>query len=149
MREHASTRAVDISFNAEPALPPIAADAGRVKQILFNLLDNAIKFSPRHGVVTLRVQNAAAEMVDFIVTDNGPGMGADEARIALQPFSQVDDDLTRRHQGTGLGLPLAQRLAEIHGGSLRIESEKSRGTRVVVRLPQAHDAEAAEQHGTL
>ncbi len=97
-------------------------------------------------MITLTVQNAVAETVEFIVTDHGPGMGADEARIALQPFSQVDDDLTRRHQGTGLGLSLAQRLAEIHGGSLRIESQKSRGTRVVIRLPQAHGAEAAEQH---
>ena len=146
MREHASTREVDISFHAEPALPPIAADAGRVKQILFNLLDNAIKFSPRHGTVTLMVQNAGADSVEFIVADNGPGMGAEEARIALQPFSQVDDDLSRRHQGTGLGLPLAQRLAEIHGGSLRIESEKSRGTRVVVRLPLAHAVDEIEQH---
>ena len=127
MREHASRRESDISFHAEPALPQITADAGRGKQILFNLLDNAIKFSPRHGVVTLRVQNAAAETVKFTVTDNGPGMGAEEARIALQPFSEVDEDLSRRHQGTGLGLPLAQRLAKIHGGSLRIESEKSRG----------------------
>ena len=63
MREHASRRESDISFHAEPALPQITADAGRGKQILFNLLDNAIKFSPRHGVVTLRVQNAAAETV--------------------------------------------------------------------------------------
>ena len=72
-------------------------------------------------------------------------MSFDEAQIALQPFGQVEDDLTRSHNGTGLGLPLAQRLAELHRGSLEIESDRGHGTRVVVRLPQAAALHASPQ----
>jgi signal transduction histidine kinase len=145
LREHAGRRMVKISLELKSALPPIAADGARVLQILFNLLDNAIKFSPAGGAVSLTVREAEAGAVEFIVADNGPGMAAEEAQIALQPFGQVDDALTRCHAGAGLGLPLAERLAEIHGGSLRIESEKGRGTRVIVRLPQARGAATAQQ----
>jgi signal transduction histidine kinase len=144
LRERAERRMVRISLQLKSALPPISADAARVKQILFNLLDNAIKFSPAGGIVTLTVRGADAGAVEFIVADNGSGMAAEEAQIALQPFGQVDDGLTRCHEGAGLGLPLAERLAEIHGGSLRIESEKGRGTRVIVRLPQARGVDAAK-----
>ena len=67
--------------------------------------------------------------------DTGLGMTAAEIEIALEPFGQVDAGLTRRHQGTGLGLPLARKLTELHGGSLLIDSEKGRGTTVIVALP--------------
>jgi signal transduction histidine kinase len=137
LREHAAAREVEVTLESEAALPPISADAGRIKQILLNLLDNAIKFSPDGGAVTLNVRAAELEFVEFVISDNGPGMTAEEILVALQPFSQVDNRLARAHEGSGLGLPLAERLAEVHGGSLRIESEKGHGTRVIVRLPQA------------
>ena len=137
LREHAVVREVEITVETERALPPISADAGRIKQILLNLLDNAIKFSPVGGTVTLNVRATEQEFVEFVISDNGPGMTAEEILIARQPFRQVDNRLARSHEGTGLGLPLAERLAEVHGGSLRIESEKGHGTRVIVRLPQA------------
>jgi two-component system cell cycle sensor histidine kinase PleC len=70
-------------------------------------------------------------------------MTPDEVRIALEPFGQVDARLSREHEGTGLGLPLARRLAELHGGSLRVESEKGVGTRVIVTLPAARVETAA------
>jgi signal transduction histidine kinase len=137
LRENARARDIELLVDMQPALPEIDADAARVRQILINLLDNAIKFSPAGGEVSLTVRRAGEGMVEFVVADNGPGMSRDEARTALQPFGQVEDGLTRSHNGTGLGLPLAQRLAEIHGGSLQIDSEKGAGTRVVVRLPEA------------
>src|SRR5262249_16037846 len=137
LRENARARNVELSVDLQSALPPIEADAARLRQILINLLDNPIKFSPEGSQVSLAVRRAEGDMVEFAVADHGPGMSAVEARIALQPFGQVEDGLTRSHNGTGLGLPLAQRLAEIHGGTLRIDSEKGHGTRVVVRLPEA------------
>ena len=137
LSENARAREIELLVDMQPALPEIDADAARVRQILINLLDNAVKFSPAGGEVSLTVRRAGEGMVEFVVADNGPGMSRDEARTALQPFGQVEDGLTRSHNGTGLGLPLAQRLAEIHGGSLRIDSEKGAGTHVVVRLPEA------------
>jgi signal transduction histidine kinase len=137
LRENARAREIELLVDLQPGLPEIDADAARVRQILINLLDNAIKFSPVRGEVGLSVRQAGDGMVEFVVADNGPGMSRDEVQTALQPFGQVEDGLTRSHNGTGLGLPLAQRLAEIHGGSLRIDSKKGAGTRVVVLLPKA------------
>ena len=137
LREQVRGRNVEFSVELQPELPPIEADVARIRQILLNLLDNAIKFSPLGGEVSLSVRQAGEEMVEFAIADNGPGMSAEEARIALQPFGQIEDGLTRSHNGTGLGLPLAERLTELHGGTLTIDSGKGRGTRVVVRLPRA------------
>ena len=145
LRENARAREIEFLVDVQSGLPEIDADAARVRQILINLLDNAIKFSPVRGEVGLSVRQAGDGMVEFVVADNGPGMSRDEARTALQPFGQVEDGLTRSHNGTGLGLPLAQRLAEIHGGSLRIDSKKGAGTRVVVLLPKAATQGTAQE----
>ncbi|MBV9015991.1 MAG: hypothetical protein JO058_10075 [Alphaproteobacteria bacterium] len=141
--ERAAARRLALALDLEGPVPPISADAGRIKQILLNLLDNAVKFSPPGETVRLTVRAEDANTVAFIVADNGPGMSADEILLARQPFSQVDNRLARSHEGSGLGLPLAERLAEVHGGSLQIDSEKGHGTRVIVRLPQARAIQAA------
>jgi signal transduction histidine kinase len=73
--------------------------------------------------------------VEIVVTDNGIGMTADQIEVALETFGQVDNQLNRKHEGTGLGLPLCQRFAELHGGSLSIESTPCKGTSVTIRLP--------------
>jgi len=143
LRERAAARQVAIALDLEMPVSPINADAGRVKQILLNLLDNAIKFSPAGETVTLTVRDADANTVALTVADHGPGMTTEEILVARQPFSQVDNRLARSHKGSGLGLPLAERLAEVHGGSLQIESEKGRGTRVIVRLPRGHGLDTA------
>jgi signal transduction histidine kinase len=85
--------------------------------------------------VTVGAERTRDGRVSFEVRDTGVGMTPDEVLIALEPFGQVDARLSREHEGTGLGLPLARRLAELHGGTLHVESEKGTGTRVVVTLP--------------
>jgi PAS domain S-box-containing protein len=126
---------IRLSTEIEDRIPLLACDSTRLKQVLLNLLSNAINFTERNGSVLLTVYRNPEGDVVFDVRDTGPGMTADEIDVALQPFGQVDAGHTRRYEGTGLGLPLAQRLAELHGGSLHIESAKGLGTTVSVTLP--------------
>ncbi|MCG8594830.1 MAG: CHASE2 domain-containing protein [Kiloniellales bacterium] len=115
----------------------LRADPRALKQILLNLLSNAIKFTPRGGRIELVVLHDAEGDVLFQVSDDGIGMAAEDIPRALAVFGQIESDLASRHQGTGLGLPLAQRLTEMHGGTLELESAPGRGTNVTVRLPAA------------
>ena len=98
-------------------------------------MSNAIKFTDAGGSVTLTIRRLRDGGIAFDVRDTGLGMTPDEIKIAMEPFGQVDGSLGRRHEGTGLGLPLARRLAELHGGSLDIDSDQGHGTVVTVILP--------------
>jgi signal transduction histidine kinase len=115
-------------------LPILRADERRVRQILLNLLSNAVKFTPRGGLVRLI---AFADQKEFVVqvADNGIGMAKEDIPRALERFGQLDGDLNRKYEGTGLGLPLTKKLAELHGGRLEIESELCVGTKVTVAFP--------------
>lgn len=123
----------------ETSLPPhpveITADKVRLRQIILNLLSNAVKFTPTGGRVDVAVRWPAEGGLEISVRDTGVGMRPEDIRIALEPFRQLDDSMSRRHQGTGLGLPLAKMLAELHGGGLSVASEPGRGTTVTVTLP--------------
>jgi signal transduction histidine kinase len=121
----------------------LEADSLRLKQILINLLTNAVKYTPQGGRVTIGVSAQQNGDVLFDVADTGIGMTAHEIEIALQPFGQVENAMTRHHQGTGLGLPLAKGLVELHGGRLTIESTPKVGTRVAVTFPAAQRRTAA------
>ncbi len=113
----------------------IRGDALRLKQVLMNLVSNAIKFTPQGGSVTL-----AARLTDttlcVCVSDTGIGMTQAEAKRAMEPFVQIDDGLARKHGGTGLGLPISNQLVMLHGGRLVVESDKGKGTKVTVELPR-------------
>jgi signal transduction histidine kinase len=136
MRDRAVTGGIELAIEL-PSEPVIfLADPLRMKQILLNLLSNAIKFTPEGGRVNLSASVAAARLV-FVVADTGIGMCPREIPIALEPFRQIDGSLTRRHEGTGLGLPLAKRLTELHDGKLEIASEPGKGTQVRIVLPSA------------
>jgi signal transduction histidine kinase len=133
--EGAATAGIVLATEFEAGLPPLIADGTRLKQILLNLLGNAVKFTEPGGSVMLAGHSANDGGVEFEIRDTGLGMTAAEIGIAIEPFGQVDAGLAHRREGTGLGLPLARRLTERHGGSFTIESVKGRGTRVVVGLP--------------
>jgi len=135
LKVRADAADVQLSVQIDALLPPLVVDATRLKQILLNLLSNAIKFTDSGGSVVVIAGPSKAGGIDFKVRDTGPGMNAAEIGIALEPFGQTDASLTRGHEGTGLGLPLARRLAELHGGSLHVDSEKGRGTTITVTLP--------------
>jgi PAS domain S-box-containing protein len=133
--ERATAGGLTLSTQIEIGLPRLVADETRLKQILLNLLGNAVKFTEPGGIVVLAVRRAADGGVEFDVADTGLGMTPAEIEIATEPFGQVDGGLARQREGTGLGLPLARRLTELHGGSFIIDSEKGQGTKVIVRLP--------------
>ena len=104
-------------------------------QILLNLLANAVKFTNPGGCVEIAARLGADGWVELSVEDSGIGMTPSEIETALSPFGQIDGGLARRHDGTGLGLPLVQSFTELHGGTLNVISEPGVGTCVTVRFP--------------
>ncbi len=120
----------------EPQTLTMVADPRRLRQILTNLLDNAVKFTPEGGALGLHVTaHVATRTVRFCVWDTGNGIQPEDQGRLFQPFTQLDASLTRRHSGTGLGLVLAKRLAELHGGQASVESTPGEGSRFVITLP--------------
>ncbi len=119
---------------AEPVM--VRADARRLKQILVNLLGNAIKFTPQDGELGLEIQtNESEQTLKLIVWDKGIGIEAEELHKLFKPFVQIDSSFARQYSGTGLGLSLAQRLTEMHNGGIEIESVFGQGSRFIVTLP--------------
>ncbi len=110
-------------------------DQRLVKQILLNLLSNAVKFTPASGHITVSSRKNREGGLEIIVEDDGVGMNEQELAIALTPFGQAGTTLTRAHEGTGLGLPLASTLMQLHSGILKIKSEKNIGTSVQMIFP--------------
>ena len=132
----AAASGVGVSIEAGSA-PMLFADDVALREILLNLLSNAVAFTPRGGTVTVRIRDAPEGDAMIEVADNGIGMDADGIEVALQPFGQVAHGAEMPQRGTGLGLPIAVRLAELHGGRLEIESAPGKGTTVRVILPAA------------
>ncbi len=132
--EQGSVR-LEIELPDQPAA--LRADEHKLKQILVNLLSNAVKFTNADGNVTLRAWCRKDCGYVFQITDDGIGMAPGEIPKALARFGQVDSALSRRHEGTGLGLPLTKALVELHGGSLDLQSEVGVGTTATVRFPAA------------
>ena len=118
-----------------PQLPKIRGDVTKLRQIMINILSNAVKFTDMGGAVTVRAEQPPDGGIMITVRDTGIGMSNDEIEVALQPFGQVDSSLARNFEGTGLGLPLALRLVELHGGTMRLLSTKGQGTVVEIWLP--------------
>lgn len=114
----------------------LLVDRRRIMQILVNLLDNAVKFTPPEGEVQLIVRQGEAA-IDFTVRDNGIGIAEEERERLFKPFSQVDATTHRKYQGTGLGLYLARRLAMLHGGDISVQSAPGRGSSFTLSLPGA------------
>ena len=138
-----------ISLRTELPEQPLLvwADERKLKQILINLVSNALKFTPAEGdIKVLGKKDAYGGFVIFII-DTGIGMSPDHICKALEPFTQVDSDLNRRYEGTGLGLPLTKALVELHDGLLQIESRIGEGTTVMVRFPaeRVYDGSATDE----
>jgi signal transduction histidine kinase/CheY-like chemotaxis protein len=128
-------RRIRFASSIDPDLPQIVADPDRVQQIVWNLLSNAIKFTPEEGNVSLQVVRAGAA-VEIIVRDSGVGISAEFLPHVFERFRQAEGGTRRRHGGLGLGLAIVRHLAELHGGSVGVESAgEGQGATFTVRLP--------------
>ena len=116
-------------------MPTVNVDATKIKQVLVNLLTNAVKFTPRGGKVLVRLAPGAGGFINITVGDNGIGMTEAEAADAILPFRQPKRPPDGGYAGTGLGLPIAKALVALHGGTLKIASAPDKGTEVTISLP--------------
>jgi len=135
VRERAEQIGVHLDTRLPEDLPRLLADERKVKQILINLLTNSVKFTEPGGRVAVVAAMRPAGGLALAVSDTGIGIKAEDIPKALATFGQVDSSLSRKHEGTGLGLPLCKALIERHGGTLDIESEPGKGTTVTVVFP--------------
>jgi signal transduction histidine kinase len=142
MRDRADQAALELTAHTPPNLPRLYADGRRLKQILLNLMSNAVKFTPSGGQVTVRVILPREGGLKIAVSDTGIGIAKHDLAKAMQPFGQIDSRLTRKYQGTGLGLPLTKSMIELHGGSLQLESVAGRGTTATLWLPPSRLTDA-------
>jgi PAS domain S-box-containing protein len=166
LREKAAERHIQLGIDADAELGLVQVDARKVKQIVYNLLSNAVKFTPENGHVTLRtrrvprsdvgrlsgtrssrgfplVESDFAEFLEIGVTDSGIGISPAGLDQLFKPFSQIDSGLARKFEGTGLGLAMVKLLAELHGGTVAVESTVGDGSRFTVWLPLRPLGEAA------
>jgi signal transduction histidine kinase len=134
MSAQAMKAKVELVTDIASDLPYVNGDRRRMRQILLNLLSNALKFTPAGGTVTVGAHCVSKGLM-IQVSDTGIGIARQDFAKALEPFGQIDSSLARKYQGTGLGLPLTRQLVEMHGGELTLESTPGRGTSVTIILP--------------
>jgi signal transduction histidine kinase len=144
VKDRANQAGLRLKLSLDPELRPLYVDIRAVKQILLNLLTNAVKFTPEGGQVTLFATDGEGAYVTIGISDTGIGIAADDLPRVLEPFGQVRNSFTRAQGGTGLGLPLAKLLTGLHGGKFSIESRLGEGTVVTVQLPAAEPSADAE-----
>src|SRR5581483_2160231 len=137
LRDRAARARVAVAVAVEPGTPPALGDGDRLRQVLINLVDNAIKYTPEHGRVVVRAAPAADGMVAIAVEDTGIGIPARDLPRLTERFFRVDKARSRALGGTGLGLAIVKHLVHAHGGSLAIASTLGAGTTVTVQLPAA------------
>ena len=136
MASRAFSSGLQIEEDVQPNLPPLYADPRLVRQIMINLVGNAVKYSNTDGVIKVGAMQDDHENLVIFVSDEGVGIPKEKIALALEPFGQVSAAQSNEPiQGTGLGLPLAKAMTELHGGTLRLESDTNMGTKVFVEFP--------------
>jgi signal transduction histidine kinase len=135
MQPMAEAKNIEITMQGGPDLPTVQADEQRVKQIILNVLSNAVKFTPDNGSVHVAVSHHPMDGIVVMTRDTGIGIKPEEIIRILEPFEQIENSLTRSHAGTGLGLPVSKAFIELHGGKIIVRSTEGEGTEVIFNLP--------------
>jgi signal transduction histidine kinase len=136
VRERAQRHGIALSLDIDPAVGELRADERKFKQILVNLLSNAVKFTPDGGRVALRAQ-AVDSGLEFSVSDTGIGIAAEDQEKVFEEFRQVGGDYKTKQEGTGLGLALARKFVQLHGGAISVQSELGKGATFTFTIPGA------------
>ena len=130
----AISKSITLNFEIEANLTEIYADKLKLKQIMYNLVSNAIKFTPEHGSVHI-IASARSNMLHMEVRDTGIGISAEDQKKLFSAFTQLDSTYSRKYQGTGLGLVLVKKFIEMHGGRVWVESEIAKGSSFAFEMP--------------
>jgi len=136
----AAEKRIDLNYNVDMRISPkLKGDPGKIREVLINLLNNALKFTSAGGAVGLDIQKVDARngkaLVQFKISDTGIGMTAEQVEHIFKPFTQADVDTTRKYGGTGLGLTISKQYVELMGGRIDVESEKEKGSTFLFTLP--------------
>ena len=134
VKERAARHGITLELDLDPRLRELVGDERKVKQVLLNLLSNAVKFTPEGGRVSLKA-GLSDGAVKIAVTDTGIGIAPEDQAAIFEEFRQVGSDETRKQEGTGLGLTLAKKFIELHGGRIWVESELGRGSTFTFTVP--------------
>ena len=148
--ELAYKKSIKVTYTRDPAVTTIDVDERRLKQMLVNLLGNAVKFTPEGGSIGLEVNgDPEHNVVRFVIWDTGIGISPEDMPKLFQPFVQLDNGHTRQHGGTGLGLVLVYRMAKLHLGSVTVDSTVDEGSRFTITLPWQRGPAADQGYGSL
>jgi signal transduction histidine kinase len=134
IRERAQRHGIALGKDVDPAVDEVIADERKFKQILLNLLSNAVKFTPDGGRVDV-IARRTPDALEVAVRDTGIGIAAEDQKLVFEEFRQVGNDYTKKQEGTGLGLALAQRFVGLHGGTITVESEPGKGSTFTFTIP--------------
>ncbi len=134
----AAQKKIQVEAEAAPELGQVVLDPGKLRQVLYNYLSNALKFSGADARVTIRVRPEGKEWFRLEVEDNGEGIRAEDLAKLFIVFNQLDSSSSRRHQGTGLGLALTRQIVEAQGGTVGVTSEHGKGSIFWAVLPRRH-----------
>jgi len=151
IRPAINSKSITLDLSADPEVEPVLGDPDRLQQVIWNLLSNAVKFTPANGHIDVRLQRSGAE-AEIVVRDTGQGISEAFLPYVFDRFRQADGAITRQHGGLGLGLAIARHLVELHGGSIKAQSDgEGKGSTFTVKLlmrprpVQAPEREKVEQ----
>ena len=139
--EAASKRGIKINTNIDKAPDIMEGDKIRIKQVLFNLIGNSMKFTPDGGAIIVSAGETKPGFIKFSVTDTGIGISTEDQKKLFQPFCQLDNSDTKKFAGTGLGLSICRKIVELHGGRIWIESEVGKGSAFIFTIPAAREGD--------
>jgi signal transduction histidine kinase len=140
LRPRAERKRLQVRVDVDAVLPRLRADRRMVKQMLLNLLSNAVTYTPEGGSVTLTARMVRDREVAIAISDTGIGIAKPDMDRVLEPFQIVENPRARSYQGVGLGLSLTRSLVQLHGGTLTLESKVGAGTTAILTFPAARTA---------